>query len=74
MTCLTISTQTETEEWGTEEVCQWLDLVGLGSFKRAFKERSVNGYMLLHMDVKLFGKAGLNQHSLNVLIVPLVRV
>lgn len=37
-------------------MCQWLDLVGLGSFKLAFKEKKVNGYMLLHMDVRLFGK------------------
>ncbi len=48
--------QTEPAKWGLEEVCQWLDLVGLGSFKQAFKEKKVNGYMLLHMDVKLFGK------------------
>ena len=48
--------QTETVKWGTEEVCQWLDLVGLGSFKQTFKDREVTGYMLLHMDVKLFSK------------------
>ena len=51
-----ISLQSEPDKWGNEEVCQWLDLVGFGSFKQAFKERRVTGYMLLHMDVKLFGK------------------
>ena len=48
--------QSEPEKWENEEVCQWLDLVGLGSFKQAFKEKKVTGYMLLHMDVKLFGE------------------
>ena len=43
-------------------MCQWLDLVGLGSFKQAFKERKVDGYMLLHMDVKLFGKKNREQN------------
>ncbi len=39
-----------------EEVCQWLDLVGMGSFKRSFRDKGVNGHMLLHMDIKTLGK------------------
>lgn len=46
-------------------MCQWLDLVGLGSFKQAFKERKVDGYMLLHMDVQLFGEEVLDIHILD---------
>lgn len=48
--------QTDPEKWGLDEVCQWLDLVGLGSFKQAFKAKGMSGYMLLHMDVGLFGE------------------
>lgn len=56
--------QSEPEKWEIMEVCQWLDLVGLGSFKQAFRERKVNGYMLLHMDVKLFGESILMLESM----------
>jgi len=48
--------QTEPELWGVEEVCQWLDLVGMGSFKRSFKRKGVSGHMLLHMGVEILGK------------------
>lgn len=48
--------QTMPEKWGTEEVCQWLELVGLSSFKQAFKKKNIDGCTLLHMDGKLFGK------------------
>lgn len=48
--------QSEPEKWELAEVCQWLDLVGLGSFKQAFRDRKVNGDMLLHMDVRLFSE------------------
>ena len=29
--------QTDPSKWSVDEVCQWLELIGLGAFRQAFR-------------------------------------
>ena len=31
--------QTDPSKWSVDEVCQWLELIGLGAFRQAFRGR-----------------------------------
>lgn len=45
------------QNWGTEEVAAWLDLLNLGEYKEIFIRHDVRGAELLHLerrDLKVF--------------------
>lgn len=45
------------QNWGTEEVAAWLDLLNLGEYKEIFIRHDIRGAELLHLerrDLKVF--------------------
>ena len=53
-----ISLQTLPEQWSVNEVCQWLEVMGLGAYKGAFRGlyvRTVLGLTRLNIACKTLG-------------------
>lgn len=40
------------ETWSVEDVCDWLDILGLGKYRQKFNDEAISGQVLLEMEEK----------------------